>query len=106
MQPLEAVAPNYFRPVAYWPGAASLSENLDALVVCCNQDSLDTVEHVRSYLETVCITILGDNGREPSTSFPKLTDLLVESLEVLGYANSRTGSKLDKLLSASIVFLT
>lgn len=100
MQPLDTIAPNYLRPVAHWSNAASLSDSLDALVACHNSNSIDTVEHVKSYVETVCITILGDNGRKPSSSLPKLTDLLVEALEVLGYSNSRTGSKLDKLLSA------
>ena len=100
MRPLEDVAPNYLRAVEYWIGAPSLSNGYQALKLCYEHDAQDLVEHIKSFVETVCHTVLHDTGIRLENSLPSTTELLIASLKALGLENTRGASKLDKVLSA------
>jgi hypothetical protein len=55
---------------------------------------------VKSFIECVCLTILGEFGKPMPCSDPSTTELLVEALKPLGLENTRGASRVDKLLSA------
>jgi hypothetical protein len=57
------------------------------------------IEHVKSYVESVCLTIMGELREPMPSSSPSTTDLLVAALGPLGLRNARGASKLDKVLS-------
>jgi hypothetical protein len=56
------------------------------------------LELSRSFLESVCFTILKDRGKDPSSD--KTGPLVRETLAALGLQNTRGASKFDKILSA------
>lgn len=91
--------PNYRRASERWPQASSLLQYHEAISNCIAGNGHGVVEHVKSFIECVCITILGEFG-EPLPSDPTSTELLVAALKPLGCQNSRGASKLDKVLSA------
>lgn len=92
--------PNYRRASKRWPQAPALSQYLEAISKCIAGDGHGVVEHVKSFIECVCITILGEFGEPLPSSNPTSTELLVAALQPLGLQNSRGASKLDKVLSA------
>ena len=100
MPDLDAVAPNYSRACARWPGAATLAGSYGALASCFERDPYGSIEHVKSFVECVCLTILTEFGEEPPSGTPTATELLVLALRSLGVQNWRGASKLDKVLSA------
>jgi hypothetical protein len=57
------------------------------------------VEHVKSFIESTCWTVLQEFGESMPSSNPSTTELLVFALRPLGLQNSRGASKLDKVLS-------
>jgi hypothetical protein len=57
------------------------------------------VDHVKAFIESVCLTIMGELRQPVPSSTPSTTDLLVAALNPLGLRNSRGASKLDKVLS-------
>jgi len=99
MRDLDAVAPNYRRACARWPEAATLAGSYGALASCFEANPYGSIEHVKSFVECVCLTILAEFGDEPPSGTPTTTELLVVALRSLGLQNSRGASKLDKVLS-------
>lgn len=99
MPELDAVAPNYRRAQQRWPDAPTLSKCYDSLSECFAGDAFGMIEHVKSFIESVCVTIMGEFREPMPSSTPSLTDLLVAALRPLGLRNSRGASKLDKVLS-------
>lgn len=91
--------PNYRRASERWPQAPALLQYHEAISQCIAGNGHGVVEHVKSFIECVCTTILIEFG-EPLPSKPTSTELLVEALKPLGLQNSRGASKLDKVLSA------
>ena len=57
------------------------------------------IANVKSFTECVCLTILGEYGKTPSTD-ASTTKLFGEALAVLGMDGGRTSGKISKLLSA------
>ncbi|HQT29621.1 MAG TPA: abortive infection family protein [Thiobacillus sp.] len=92
--------PNYRRASERWPQAPALLQYHEAISNCIAGDGHGVVEHVKSFIECVCITILGEFGEPLPSSGPTSTELLVAALKPLGLQNSRGASKLDKVLSA------
>ncbi|MDI1318566.1 MAG: abortive infection family protein [bacterium] len=92
--------PNYRRASERWPQAPALAKYHEAISNCIAGDGHGVVEHVKSFIECVCITILGEFGEPLPTSDPTSTQLLGAALKSLGLQNSRGASKLDKILSA------
>lgn len=99
MPDLDMLAPNYRRARQRWPNAVTLERGYEALVECFGGNGHGLVEHVKSYLESVCITILVEMGEPVPPSQPSSTELLVAALSPLGLRNSRGATKLDKVLS-------
>lgn len=99
MPDLDAVAPNYRRAQQRWSAASTLARCYDSLDTCFNGNAHGLVEHVKSFVESVCLTIMGE-FREPMPSAqPSTTELLVAALGPLGLKNTKGATKLDKVLS-------
>lgn len=92
--------PNYRRASERWPQAPALAQYYGAICHCIAGNGHGVVEHVKSFIECVCITILGEFGEPLPSADPTSTQLLVAALQSLGLQNSRGASKLDKVLSA------
>ena len=99
MADLDALAPNYRRAWQRWPDAPTLTKCYEALRVCFDTNTHGLVEHVKSFIESVCLTIMGELREPMPSSTPSTTDLLVAALSPLGLRNTRGASKLDKVLS-------
>lgn len=99
MPELDALAPNYHRAQQRWPDAPTLVRCYDALVSCFNGNTHGLVEHVKSFVESVCLTIMGEFRVPMPSGQPATTELLVAALDPLGLRNTRGASKLDKVLS-------
>lgn len=94
------VLPNYRRARDRWPHAPALAQYHDAINHCISGNGHGVAEHVKSFIECVCITIIGEFGEPLPSADPTTTQLLISALKVLGLQNSRGASKLDKVLSA------
>lgn len=92
--------PNYRRASDRWPHAPALTQYYSAICSCIAGNGHGVVEHVKSFIECVCITILGEFGEPLPSADPTSTELFVAALKTLGLQNSRGASKLDKVLSA------
>lgn len=99
MADLDALAPNYRRAQQRWPDAPTLAKCHEALISCFAGNAHGMVEHVKSFIESVCLTIMGELREPMPSSTPSTTDLLVAALSPLGLRNTRGASKLDKVLS-------
>jgi hypothetical protein len=100
MAELDALAPNYRRASQRWPDAPTLSRCHESLVACFDGNAHGMVEQVKSFIESVCLTILGEFHEPMPSATPSTTDLLVAALRPLGLQNTKGASKLDKVLSA------
>lgn len=92
--------PNYRRASDRWPQAPALAQYHAAISHCIAGNGHGVVEHVKSFIECVCITIMGEFGEPLPSADPNSTQLLVAALKALGLENSRGASKLDKVLTA------
>ena len=92
--------PNYRRASVRWPQAPALMQYQAAIEHCIAGNEHGVVEHVKSFIECVCITIMIEFGKPLPSADPTITQLLVAALGVLGLQNSRGASKLDKVLHA------
>ena len=99
MAELDELAPNYRRAQRRWPSAPSLGRHYAALATCFERGGYGLVEHVKSFIESVCVTIMGELREPMPSSTPSTTDLLVAALGPLGLRNTKGASKLDKVLS-------
>jgi hypothetical protein len=99
MADLDALAPNYRRAQQRWPDAPTLAKCHEALNSCFVGDAHGMVELVKSFIESVCLTIMGELREPMPSATPSTTDLLVAALSPLGLRNTRGASKLDKVLS-------
>ncbi len=91
---------NYRKAVELWPEARTLSDYFDAIQLAAEGNGHGVVEHVKSFIECLCVTILTEHNAQLPSSTPMLTELLVEALRTVGLHNTRGASKLDKVLSA------
>lgn len=100
MTALQELAPNYRRAVDRWPSAPTLVRCHEALDACYGSHHHGLIEHIKSFIECVCVTILGEFGKSMPTATPTTTELLVAALAVLGLQNTKGANKLDKVLGA------
>ena len=63
MTTLDTLAPNYLRAAQRWPGAATLANGYEALAACFRDSAHGLVEHVKSFVESVCLTIMVERSR-------------------------------------------
>jgi hypothetical protein len=99
MLDLDDVAPNYRRAQQRWPDASTLARAYEALDERYVGNGHGLVEHVKSFIETVCMTIMEELNEPMPSETPSTTDLLVAALGRLGLRNTRGANKLDKVLS-------
>ncbi|RDV38732.1 hypothetical protein DV096_07960 [Bradymonadaceae bacterium TMQ3] len=97
---LEDIAPNYQRACQRWPDSPLLKRQEANLRECLSNESHGLVEHIKSFIECVCLTTIHDFGKEPEKENPSLTDLLICALDVVGYHHSRRPRHLGRMLSA------
>lgn len=100
MTTLDELAPNYRRARERWPDASTLAHCEEALTACFQGNSHGLVEHVKSFIECVCLTILGEFGEAVPVGDPTTTVLLGSALRRLGLETTQGASKLGKVLSA------
>ena len=98
MTNLDTLVPNYRRAKQRWPSAPTLTDGYDALAICFCDNAHGLVEHVKSFIESVCLTILSEFG-QPKPSKPNSTKLLVAALDALGLSNTRGATELNTVLS-------
>ena len=60
MPDLDALAPNYRRAQQRWPDAPTPAKSHEALRSCFDTNAHGLVEHVKSFIESVCLTIMGE----------------------------------------------
>lgn len=99
MEPFDAVLPQFRRAKERWPEAPTLATHYDAVVASYQSSAYGIIASIKSFIECVCITILGEFGKS-STSDATTTFLLGEALRTLGLDSGRGASKVGKLLSA------
>jgi hypothetical protein len=99
MPELDALAPNYRRAQQRWPHAPMLAKCHESLCACFDTNAHGQVEYVKSFIESVCLTIMGELREPMPSATPSTTDLLIAALNPLGLRNTRGASKLDKVLS-------
>ena len=99
MPELDALAPNYRRARQRWPDAPTLARCYGSLDACFNGNAHGLVEHVKSFVESVCLTIMGEFRVPMPSAQPSTTELLVAALDPLGLKNTRGATKLDRVLS-------
>lgn len=95
----DALVPNYLRAKNRWLDAPNLSSHYQTLSHCYSGNGHGLVEMAKSFLECVCLTVLGEFGETMPNADPPTTQLLVKALQLLGCENSRGASKFDKVLS-------
>ena len=99
MDNLDTLAPNYRRAQQRWPSAPTLADGYDALAICFYNSAHGLVELVKSFIESVCLTILSEFGQQRPSNNPNSTELLVAALDALGLSNTKGATKLDAVLS-------
>jgi len=96
----ETIAPNFRLARDRWPNAPTLTAHYEVLENIYRTNGHGLVDAAKSFLESVCLTVLSDFGTPMPTSTPSSTEMLVAALRVLGLQNSRGANKLDRVLSA------
>jgi len=96
---IDVLAPNYRRVKEKWGDAALLSGGYAAILRCADGGGHGLLEHIKSFIESTCVTILAEFDRKLETGTPSATELLVAALKCFGFENSRGANNLDKLLS-------
>ena len=100
MPDLDIIAPQFRLATERWPDAPTLANHYRAVAECYAGTGHSLIASVKSFIECVCLTLLGEFGKTMPSSDPTTTELLVEALKTVGLQNSRGASKVDKILSA------
>lgn len=96
----DILVPNFRQAKERWSEAPTLTSHYQSLVNSYQSNSFSIIETIKSFIESVCLTILVEFGQSMPTAVPTTTEMLVEALRCLGIQNTRGASKLDKVLSA------
>jgi len=100
MPDLDSIAPQFRLAMERWPEAPTLVNHYRAVSECYAGSGHGLIATVKSFIECVCLTILGEFGKPMPCSDPSTTELLVEALKPLGLENTRGTSGVNKLLAA------
>jgi hypothetical protein len=100
MEDFDSLVPHFGLAKERWPQAPTLSNHYRAVKESYEGSAHGLIATIKSFIESVCLTILGEFGKTMPSSDPSTTEMLVETLKTLGLQNSRGGSRLDKLLAA------
>lgn len=96
----DSLVPNFRQAKERWSEAPTLASHYQSLVDSYNSNSFSLIETIKSFIESVCLTIMVEFGKSMPNADPNTTEMLVETLKCLGFQNTRGASKLDKVLSA------
>ena len=99
MAAFDEFVPNFLKAKERWPDARLLSRHYDAVRESYEGSGLDTVGTAKSFVETVCRTILGEFGKTVEDD-ANTTNIVQQSMECMGLVNARGATKLDTVLSA------
>jgi hypothetical protein len=99
MAAFDDFVPQFQRAKDRWPDAPTLAQHYIAVKESFEGSSLDIIASIKSFLECVCITILGEFGKSVSSDASTI-QLLGEAMKAIGLDRGRGASKLGKLLSA------
>lgn len=100
MEDFDLLVPHFGLAKDRWAKAPTLSNHYKAVKESYDGSAHGLIGTIRSFIESVCLTVLGEFGKAMPSSDPSTTEMLVEALKTLGLQNSRGASRLDKLLSA------
>lgn len=100
MDDFDSLAPQFRRAKDRWPDAPTLAGHYQAVLASNSGNGYGLIGTCKSFIESVCLTILGEFGKSMPSSDPSTTEMLVEALKVLGLQNTKGASKFDKVLSA------
>ena len=70
MSSLDEIAPNFARATDRWPDAPTLSDHYAAVVSIYDGNGHGLVDTVKSFIECVCHTILGEFGKPMPSATP------------------------------------
>ncbi len=96
----DILVPNFRQAKERWSEAPTLASHYQSLVDSYESNGFTLIETIKSFIESVCLTTLVEFGKSMPKSDPSTTDMLIETLNCLGFQNTRGASKLDKVLSA------
>lgn len=99
MSKLDAIAPHFAMAARRWGDAANLRAHYEDLARTFDSDGCSTIELAKSFIESVCITLLNEFGQPVPPEVPT-TQYLRDALQVVGLSNTRGTDKFDKVLSA------
>lgn len=100
MSHVDELAPHFRLSLERWPEAPNLSNHYAAVDEAFGGTTHGMIATVKSFVDCVCLTVLGEFGQPQPGSAPSTTALLGEALRCLGLQNNQGGSKVSKLLSA------
>ena len=97
---LDEIAPAFRAACERWPDAQSLQQHYRDLARAWEEEGSSVIELTKSFLESVCWTVLIElNGPKPETSTPTTKELLSYALSALGLRNQRGVGPLGKVIS-------
>ena len=97
---LDDIAPAFRAACERWPDAQNLQQHYRDLARTWEEEGSSVIELVKSFLESVCWTVLKELGAPaPETSTPTTTELLSYVLNALGLRNQRGVGPLGKVIS-------
>ena len=95
MEPFDAFVPQFRRARERWQEAPTLATHYDSVVKSYESNAYGIIASVKSFIECVCLTVLGEFGKTvPSDA--STTSLLSEALRTLGLDSGRGASKVGK----------
>ncbi|MCF4150877.1 abortive infection family protein [Dethiosulfovibrio sp. F2B] len=97
---LDDIAPAFKAAASRWPDAPNLQEHYVDLVTTFECKGCSMIELCKSFVESVCITVLNELGYPVPSNRPSTQTYLTVVLESLGLQNTRGASVFDKVLSA------
>jgi len=97
---LDDFAPSFRAAYKRWPHAPNLQQHYQDLVCTYEEGGSSLVELTKSFLETVCWTVIEElDAAKPKSSNPNTHQILRSALDALGLSNARGTGPLDDLIS-------
>lgn len=99
MADFDDFVPQFLRAKERWSDAPLLAQHYLAVKGSYEGSSQGIIASIKSFIECVCITILGEFGKD-APSEASTVQLLSDALKVIGLDKGRGASRFGKLLSA------
>ena len=72
MADLDSIAPQFRLATERWPDAPTLANHYKAVAECYAGSGHSLIASVKSFIECVCLTLLGEFGKEVQSPIPQL----------------------------------